>query len=143
MKLTVDVGCLAHAVETYFSICFRVRRPGLPSRFLKIESRDVYMRIEERAPCFSTDSYLIGFELDIKRCLPPCPFEMRGGCDDVDECFFCKNITENATEYVSCYVNVKNGQAEFVFPNHQASIQLDPIAPTAAATISVPLTTTI
>jgi hypothetical protein len=73
---------------------------------------------------------------------------MRGGCDEVDECFYCKNITENATEYVSCYVNVKDGQAEFVFPDKQLNPEhgypkLMPVAPKAAATLNVPLTTTI
>jgi hypothetical protein len=59
-----------------------------------------------------------------------------------------QHLTENATEYVSCYVNVKDGQAEFVFPDKHLNPEhmnpkLMPVTTTAAATVSVPLTMTL
>jgi hypothetical protein len=149
MKMVLKVGCLPHTVQTSFSICLYKPSNAPPQRqpSLIIDSCDFNLTVNNRR-IHTRDRYLIEFELDIKRHLPPCPFEMRGGCDEVDECFYCKNITENATEYVSCYVNVKDGQAEFVFPDKQLNPEhgypkLMPVAPKAAATLNVPLTTTI
>jgi hypothetical protein len=143
MKMVLKVGCLSHTVQTFFSICLYKPSYASPQRqpsFL-IDSRDFNLTVNNRR-IHTRDCYLIEFELDIKRFLPPCPFEMRGGCDEVHECGYCKNITENATEYVSCYVNVKDGQAEFVFPPF-VNPTLMPVTTTAAATVSVPLTTTL